>query len=246
MWSPTGVVTIREHTILASTLSQRSTIVDLGASTGDFSQTIVQRFHCRCIAVEPNPTLFERLRAIAGVEGVWSAVSESEGETELNLADDPAASTILSNHASVKTNGLRVKVPTTTLENLFSRLNVTHVDLLKVDIEGAEIGMLLSTPDSVLRSIDQISVEFHDFCGLNTSAEVSAVLSRLDAAGFEPIRFDRWGNTDWLFGQRATSAFTPLRRAYLQQFARVRWLKIKLNRRARILLLGRTRALMRA
>jgi hypothetical protein len=37
------------------------------------------------------------------------------------------------------------------------------VDLLKLDIEGAEFEVIESTPDSILRSIGQITVEFHDF-----------------------------------------------------------------------------------
>ena len=226
----TPILTLRDHTFLPSSLGKESTVVDLGANLGDFSRGIVELFHCRCIAVEPNPVLFEQARAVPGVEAVWAAVSDREGTVELTLSDNPEASTILANRAPQGANGSRVQVPAITLESLLGQLNVTHVDLLKVDIEGAEISMLLSAPEAVLRSIDQITLEFHDFCGLVTPAQVSAVLSRLDALGFGSVQFNRWNNTDWLFARRDAAALTPLRRAYLEHLARIRWVKRKFAR----------------
>ena len=43
------------------------------------------------------------------------------------------------------------------------RLGITKIDILKLDIEGAEFELFVSTPDDILRRIGQITVEFHDF-----------------------------------------------------------------------------------
>jgi hypothetical protein len=52
--------------------------------------------------------------------------------------------------------------PFDTIENQFSRNgDGARRIVLKIDVEGAEWDALLSTPDDVLRRIDQIAVEFH-------------------------------------------------------------------------------------
>ena len=59
------------------------------------------------------------------------------------------------------------------------------VDVLKLDIEGAELDVLESIPDSLLRKIDQITVEFHDFIpGYATLNRIEQTRGRLEASGF--------------------------------------------------------------
>jgi hypothetical protein len=58
------------------------------------------------------------------------------------------------------------------LKDLLDHLQLPRIDLLKADIEGAEISMLTACPDEVLGRIAQIGIEFHDFCGITPAAEV--------------------------------------------------------------------------
>ncbi len=50
-----------------------------------------------------------------------------------------------------------------TFRELRRRAGVDRIDLLKIDIEGAEIGMFDDCTDEELSSIGQITVEFHAF-----------------------------------------------------------------------------------
>jgi hypothetical protein len=70
---------------------------------------------------------------------------------------------------------------------------------LKLDIEGAEVRALDSLSDAQLQRIVQITVEFHDFCGQITSAEVDRVVSRLLVNGFFMVCFSFSTRGDVLF-----------------------------------------------
>ncbi len=211
--------TLRGHTFMPAPLGPASTVVDLGANVGDFSTLIRRSYGCRVIAVEANPQLVERVRAIEGVEALHAAVTDRSGEIELMLSDNPEASTVLPGGQGMQLNGSRVRVPTCTLEEVLAKHAVEHVDLLKVDIEGAEVPVLLSTPEALLRRIDQITMEFHDFCGLVTPEQLAAVVERLESLGFDGLRFGS-DNMNWLFVRRRAEGIGSLRRLYVKHVVR--------------------------
>jgi FkbM family methyltransferase len=201
------------HTFLRSALTDSSVVVDLGANAGEFSRKMVHNFHCRCIAVEPNPSMLERIRELSSVELAWTAIGDCDGHIELYLSDNPEASTTLP--GSRDANGQKIRVPTSTLAGLLKKFGLTHVDLMKVDIEGSEVQMILSAPDHVLQSIDQISVEFHDFCNLVTPKQVADVHARLKRLNFDAIAFGS-GNEDSLFVRRDAAGIGRIRRIYVK------------------------------
>jgi FkbM family methyltransferase len=202
------MLTVRGHTFIPFPLNERSIVVDLGANTGEFSQMILDRFRCHCIAVEPNPRLV-KVEEAPKLTFVWGAIANEEGWADLHLDDNDEASTILADGT-----GKKVRVPTFTLAGLMKQVKVTHVDLLKVDIEGCEFQMIMSTPREVLESVDQITMEFHDFCGLITPEQMSSMRSRLRSAGFDEIKFGPQ-NMNWLFVRRGAVGIGNVRRAYL-------------------------------
>jgi hypothetical protein len=61
---------------------------------------------------------------------------------------------------------------------------------LKVDIEGAEKELFRSTSDEFLRSVEQITIEFHDFVSGSISRdEVLKICKRLERLGFYCLPF---------------------------------------------------------
>ena len=75
--------------------------------------------------------------------------------------------------------------------------------------------MILSAPDEVLRSVDQISIEFHDFCKLVTVKQISAVHTRLKDLDFDAIEFGS-GNENSLFVRRDAAGIGRIRRGYVK------------------------------
>ena len=133
-------------------------ILDLGAHIG----TSVLRFRAeypaaRIVAVEPDPSTFERLRhnvgGLPGVELRAEAVAAHDG----TVAFHPAAQSWASR---LDGDGHGVPVRARTLTSLLT--TIPPADLLKLDIEGAERDVL---DDRTLEGVGAIVGEYHDTAG---------------------------------------------------------------------------------
>src|SRR5205823_3461478 len=110
-----------------------------------------------------------------------------------------------------------VVIPGRTLASLLSECSVEHVDLLKVDIEGAEVPLFAATPDELLKRIRQITIEFHDDAGVITREESEQIRQRLRNLGFSGIKFAP-NNSNWLFFRPELAG--PVTRTYVRYFVR--------------------------
>jgi hypothetical protein len=77
-----------------------------------------------------------------------------------------------------------ISVEMITLARLFELIEPKHVDLLKVDVEGAEWDVLSSLTPALADRIDQITVEFHDFMDPALRPRTEACIAHLQALGF--------------------------------------------------------------
>lgn len=57
-------------------------------------------------------------------------------------------------------NENKSEVLTITMENLFSMYNIKEVDVMKIDIEGAEFDLIINTPAETLAKIKRLVLEF--------------------------------------------------------------------------------------
>jgi FkbM family methyltransferase len=149
-----------------------ATILDCGANVGIFSVWAARRYpHARIVALEPFPATFAALDANIRDNGLADRVrcvqvglAAAPGQrlirtagdspdrqvvlTETTDAADPAEQTIaiqcIDLAACLRVNGL------------------DDLDLLKMDIEGSEWEVLLSTPPDVLARIRHIQLEYHE------------------------------------------------------------------------------------
>ena len=216
---PKGLISLRGHHFLATAINHDSVVVDLGAHLGEFSSEMSTRFGCRCYAVEAHPRLHELIAETPLVMKFNYAVGASDGLVRLRIGQNLEASHIVS--AADPAGGEEMTVQGVSFERLLSLIGVGSVDLLKVDIEGAEIALFNSLPDEALRSLKQITVEFHDFIeALNCGPEVEAIKTRLRSLGFACVVFSRHNNGDVLFINTALCPVNPLRLAYVKYFAR--------------------------
>jgi len=69
------------------------------------------------------------------------------------------------------------------MQSLLSDLSIDHVDIVKLDIEGAEEEVLLLNSDSWLRKTDSLIVEFH---GRDIELKCSNMLM---SKGFKSFRY---------------------------------------------------------
>lgn len=186
---------IESHTFVSNILSRQSTVVDLGVNEGRFALSIIREYGCRVIGVEPSIRLVQLLPKVPLLTVENAAIAAREGPVVLyeNLSHCASTDQRL---AEVEVD--RVEVPGITLEGLLDLYNVRDIDLLKVDIEGAELQMLNGVGLETLLRCKQISVEYHDFLQPSLAADVFRADKRLRDAGFQRTRFSI-DNTDVLY-----------------------------------------------
>ena len=89
-------------------------------------------------------------------------------------------------------------------------------DLVKMDIEGAEIEVIASLDDDLIRQVGQWTIEFHDFLGMTSAAEVKRCIDRIVALGFRELNWSkRRNNADVLLVN--SRRFGLIRHAYEQR-----------------------------
>lgn len=211
-----SLIQIYNHTLAPSLLNAQSTVVDLGANKGRFLLELRDRFCCRCIGVEPEPTLYVKLSRL-GIESYQVAVSSQDGWATFVVNENREASRL--DVGALTSDASNIRVETKTFESLCLSAGIREVDLLKVDIEGEEIGVLKTMPESRLHLITQISIEFHDFVSVDVQS-IKDVIKRLESLGFFWIRMSRHTYGDvWLLNTRKIQ-IGVLNRLYLKHVIR--------------------------
>lgn len=134
-------------------------IVDVGAGFGEFSVAAARRFpRAHVLAFEPDPVAFERLRAnvarndLANVEVERLAIGTAE---RYALRPHPHGARSCAVDA---TAGTAADAAGRRLADVLP----AHVDLLKVDCEGAELDVLQSLEAASLPRVARIVLEYHD------------------------------------------------------------------------------------
>lgn len=198
-----------DHHLFLDLLGPNSIALDLGAFEGQFAQELSRKTGARAIAIEANPRMFETIPETELVTPLNMAVAAEPGVLELFVGNNPLGTSVFSSHP--ESGSETFEVPATTLEQLIMDYGDGRLDLLKVNIEGAEIAMFDATPDAVLRAIGQITIQFHDFLPeLNQAEDVNRIKARLRDLGFGEILF-KTPNKDVLFVNLRARMMSPAR-----------------------------------
>lgn len=162
------------HTFLPC-LSATSTVLDLGANVGAFSHAVIGEFGSRVFAAEPLPENAAAIPSHPKLTVMEIAVGETDGLLPLHVAkgSDPTERDGLHEGADA------IAAPCMTLRSFRNAVGAADVDLLKVDIEGSEIGLFAGAEDADFADIPQITMEFHAFMDPRLAAPSSDLCKRL-------------------------------------------------------------------
>lgn len=199
---------IRGHHFCGHELHEDSIVVDLGACLGDFSRQVSTKYGCNVFAIEASPESFNKLYTSDRVRKFHYAIAETSGKIRFNLANNPEGCSIYASHRDC--NGTCVEVEATSLSDFLKNHQINYIDLLKVDLEGAEIDLIQSMTPELSDRIAQITLEFHDFIpSLEIEDKVKAAKHKLRLMGFSEIVF-KSPNKDVLFVNRRDRLISPL------------------------------------
>jgi FkbM family methyltransferase len=173
-------------------LSNQITYVNIGANIGAFDFLLIDRnLHIKTsLAVELNP--FTYLRCLLNFQAnqltstrlVNAGLAGMNGSLKFQPSTNSRSDSIFET-ANTKSDGVEVELLTleTLLNNYSNKLTV--FDLLKLDCEGAEYGVIRLSSVDVLRRFQHIIVEFHPE---PENESVNAAYAKLKQAGFSSMR----------------------------------------------------------
>ena len=141
-------------------LNENSFIMDVGGYEGDWASNIFSRYCSTIYIFEPVTAFAEaikkRFHANNNIKVFAYGLSNKNTETEISL-DENSSSTF-------KKSARTEKITLQKVSDFFNTYNIKNVDLMKLNIEGDEYGLLEDLIETGLISrIKNIQVQFHDF-----------------------------------------------------------------------------------
>jgi FkbM family methyltransferase len=154
---------ILEHQAYAPALGLASvrTIVDLGANTGLVSAYFLSHYPtAHVLAVEPDPANFSLCQINLAqygtrAETVNAAVWSCNGQVQVKRLGE-----YYSSQTKPADDSSEIVVPAYDMQTLLATHNIEAIDLLKIDIEGAETE-LFKPPTAWLDTVKSIVIELH-------------------------------------------------------------------------------------
>jgi FkbM family methyltransferase len=188
-------VCFSEHSYFPDLISGQPTLLDLGACYGAFSKHFLEAFpNAELVLVEANPTNFRQIAIDSpNVTLLNKAVSLAKGD--ISFFEDENSSqngSALFNYF----DGIRHEIEPVSFEELLDGFST--VDLVKMDIEGAEWDALLKTPGESIRKVLQLSVEFHDFIDGEKKRLTRECVRRMKGLGYKL----EYKSTDYKLGSK--------------------------------------------
>lgn len=173
--------------VCPTTLSANSIVYSFGiGEDASFDQDVIERYGAQVFAFDPTP---DSINWVAHQE--WPAnfsffpwgLAGGDGKRYLYPPSDPShiSHTVLTRRHMV---GDPIEVSMYQLSTIARTLGHRHIDVLKMDIEGAEYEVIDNIVALERVEIDQILVEFHHFFPNVRHRQTRKAVRLLNAAGY--------------------------------------------------------------
>lgn len=176
------------------------TFIDVGANDGEWCG-LLQEGYKNIIAIEPHPgacLVLSKLLKEGSLIAQLAAYNESGKTLTLNLFKESVWSTLdeVGTRFDGKEPDSTVRVKTITIDDLVAKATLDHIDLIKVDVEGAEVEVLEGAKKTLEEHKPPIVVEIH---GSTNGEYVSAILKAVGYQHFKIIRHPHYEENSDLY-----------------------------------------------
>ena len=150
-------------------LNENSIVVDLGARHGHWSDIIRYKYNPKIYCFEVVKEFCEEL-LLKNYNTFCLAVSDKYGKISLGVLDSEAS--IFYKNSSFEVDC----IPAT---NIFKLIKQENIDLIKINVEGAEYPILKNLIDSCyITKIKNLQIQFHLFDGID-NGEYNSLIKEL-------------------------------------------------------------------
>jgi len=196
-----GIYEIDKITAVQKLLKPGSTFVDIGANVGDYTLLAASLVGNagRVLSFEPEPRNRGWLQQSIDLNGYKNidvfpvALSDGEGEASLYLGEIAGYHTLIPGHPERQAGTITVK--TRTLDSYLHELGREHVDMMKIDVEGAEMQVLRGARTTLGKNPNMILfLEIHPDVGVDPE-EVRSFLGQFGFSESGPFWTSNSGKT---------------------------------------------------
>jgi len=196
----TGRYEPQETALVRSTLRPGMSFVDVGANWGYFTLLAASLVgtNGRVLSLEPDPRLFSILRdnivrsglnqvtalqlAAAGESGTLALAGYAEAGGNFGISRIAVASDEVEKVFQVKSDSL---------DHILESQGLSSVDLMKMDIEGAEVFAIPGLEESLTkRKIKRLLLELHPLEVAEHGSTIGAATRKLESAGYRAWTID--------------------------------------------------------
>jgi len=164
-------------------------IIDIGANVGFFSLATFSRFPgAELYSFEPHPYCFKVMSDYKNAFGKYNwninqkAVSDQNGELTLNTSTVSGFTTKASVYENDVEKAEEFVAQAIKFDTFLSENNITHIDFMKLDCEGAEFSILYGLTNDVFEMVDSFSIEAHK--GEKENQNINALNEFIQTRGY--------------------------------------------------------------
>lgn len=176
-----------------------SIVVDVGCGfEAELAIHLIEKFGVRAFGVDPTRKHGPQLERLAETSGnrfthINKAVAPMAGTLVFHQSEQNESGSLFDDHANIQRDQTQsYEVETVTLQGLHELVERADIDLLKLDLEGAEYGLLKDIGPADLTGIKQLFIEFHHHCiSRFTEADTHAIIDRIESAGMKSHTIDQ-------------------------------------------------------
>jgi FkbM family methyltransferase len=160
-----GATVMNPHVLHEAAIDESSVVLDVGAFTGKWAQNIVDRYNPTIYAFEPNPESFARLESKAAtnpkIKPLQYGLGDREATVDFTLN---GLGSSMYDERSENADARRIQVRIAAIDKVWEELALGDVDLMKINIEGAEFPLLACMISAgLLARVDCFLIQFHEW-----------------------------------------------------------------------------------
>lgn len=160
-----GATYMNKHILHEAEITSDSVVVDVGAFTGAWAQHIVDRYDPLIYAFEPNPRSFELLLEKAANNPKLQPQPYGLGDQDLTVDFTVnGLGSSMCDERSGHSDMERIKVNIAAIDRVWEDLELGNIDLMKINIEGAEFPLLdKMIKTNLLDKVGCFMIQFHEW-----------------------------------------------------------------------------------
>jgi FkbM family methyltransferase len=172
--------------IKSDSINSNSIVYSFGIGNDiTFDLSIIQKYHVNVFAFDPTPQVKDWLdKQNLPVQFIYKGMALSDEDGVMRFYK-PANPDYIS-HSCVQINeeGDFFEVPAQRLQTIMKELGHTHIDIFKIDIEGAEYPVIRDILSSGIK-INQILVEFHHFFNAFSKTDTESTIALMNRHNYK-------------------------------------------------------------